>query len=259
MSRRLTISFFERIYALYNRPPFIHPDPLELVLRYSDPKDQEVAGLIASSFALGNVTAILRCVEHVLSPLNKPSESLRELPDSELHHIYRGFRYRFFSEHDLVMLLAGIRGCLIEHGSLLSCYRYYLRDGGADTLPALAGFVTILERLAGGPIKLLPRIEKGSACKRLHLYLRWMVRHDAVDPGPWSGLSASKLIVPMDIHMLRISRLLGITRRNQANLLTALEVTDFFRKLQPEDPVKYDFSLARLGIHPDLSYELIKP
>ena len=257
MSRKPDLAFFERIYTLYNKPAFIHPDPLELVLRYGDPKDQEVAGLIASSFALGNVTAILGCIEHVLSPLSSPSSSLLELSDSELHRIYGGFRYRFFSEHDLIMLLTGIRGCLREFGSLYAGFRSHIREEDADMLPALAGFVTILERLAEGPIKLLPSIEKGSACKRLHLFLRWMVRYDAVDPGPWRELSASKLIVPMDTHLLRISRRLGITRRNQAHMGTALEVTDFFRKLQPGDPVKYDFGLARLGIHPDLSYELI--
>jgi len=99
---------------------------------------------------------------------------------------------------------------------------------------------------------LLPCPEKGSACKRYHLYLRWMVRKDAVDPGGWDGISASKLIVPLDVHMHRICMGLGLTSRAQADLKTALEVTQRFRAIVPEDPVRYDFALTRTGIRNDL-------
>ena len=92
----------------------------------------------------------------------------------------------------------------------------------------------------------------GSACKRLFLFLRWMVRCDQVDPGPWKGVPAHRLIIPMDTHMHRISRLLGLTERKQADLKCALEVTRFFRNLVPEDPVKYDFALTRPGIRAPL-------
>ena len=99
---------------------------------------------------------------------------------------------------------------------------------------------------------LLPCPEKGSACKRFHLFLRWMVRNDAVDPGGWDGISASKLIVPLDVHMHRICMRLGLTSRAQADLKTALEVTGRFRAIVPEDPVRYDFALTRIGIRNDI-------
>jgi len=97
---------------------------------------------------------------------------------------------------------------------------------------------------------LLPRPERGSACKRLNLWLRWMVRRDAVDPGGWTGVSPAQLIVPLDVHMHRICRALGLTQRNAADLRTAVEITDAFRRFAPDDPVRYDFALTRLGIRP---------
>ncbi|MCK4410112.1 MAG: DUF2400 family protein, partial [Candidatus Eisenbacteria sp.] len=103
----------------------------------------------------------------------------------------------------------------------------------------------------------LPDPARGSACKRLHLFLRWMVRSDDVDPGGWDAVPASKLIVPLDTHMHRFSLLLGLTDRKQANGRTALEITRAFRSFSPDDPVKYDFSLTRLGIRDDLSEEAL--
>lgn len=247
------LDFFETAYERYNCIPFIHPDPLELVLRYHDPADQEMAGIFASSFALGNVTAILKCVEEVLLPLGRPAKNLRLFSELKLRRFYRGFRYRFFSENDLFDLIAGVRGCIEDYDSLGSCFRKNMTD--QDILGALVKFVDILCEYAGKRIKILAKPEKGSACKRLHLFLRWMIRHDAVDPGTWRNFPSSALIVPMDTHMLRIAQLLGITKRRQADIKTALEVTRFFKTLQPGDPVKYDFCLTRIGIHPDLSYK----
>ena len=254
-STEIQRAFFEKIYLRFNRDKYIHPDPLEFVLRYDDPADQEVAGLIASSFALGNVTAILKCVESVLKPLGRPAAALRMLSGIQLRRRYADFRYRFYSEDDLYMLLAGMQGCLGQYQGIGHCFQECLTKNSMDMVQALSEFVRTIHEFGGGTIKLLPLAEKGSACKRLNLYLRWMVRRDSVDPGPWPGIPASVLIVPMDTHMLRISRRLEITRRKQADMKTAAEVTAFFRTLRPDDPVRYDFSLTRMGIHPDLSYD----
>ena len=121
-------------------------------------------------------------------------------------------------------------------------------------LPALAGFVQTLRKLAPNMRQnLLPSPSDGSACKRLWMYLRWMIRKDAVDPGGWN-LSPSKLIVPIDTHMFALGRNLKLTRRKQANLQTAIEMTKRFKQISLEDPVKYDFALTRLGIRAELDY-----
>jgi uncharacterized protein (TIGR02757 family) len=124
-------------------------------------------------------------------------------------------------------------------------------------LPALA---ELIKRFNGNDPdsknSLLPSPDKGSACKRLNLFLRWMVREDAVDLGGWKGIPASKLIVPLDTHMYRICSSLNMTCRKPADMATALEITKYFRKISPEDPVRYDFAITRLGIRDDAEPEL---
>ncbi|MFC1474950.1 TIGR02757 family protein, partial [bacterium] len=109
-------------------------------------------------------------------------------------------------------------------------------------------FVDEIMRGGNRSCYLTPAPRRGSACKRMNLFLRWMVRRDDVDPGPWTDVPASKLVVPLDTHMHRISSGMGLTSRKQADLKTAIEITDAFRAISPEDPVRYDFALTRLGI-----------
>ena len=128
-----------------------------------------------------------------------------------------------------------------------------LGTGDETVLPALSVFVDRLRELSGGTdavASLLSSPEDGSACKRLNLYLRWMVRRDAVDPGPWTRVSQKLLVVPLDTHLFRIAARIRLTTRKQADLKTALEVTRRFALLRPDDPVRYDFCLTRLGINP---------
>jgi uncharacterized protein (TIGR02757 family) len=125
-----------------------------------------------------------------------------------------------------------------------------LRSGDPTVVPALSAFVGNV--FPEGCDFLIPTPDRGSACKRLNLFLRWMVRRDDVDPGGWDGVPPSKLVVPLDIHMHRIALTLGLTERKQADLRTAIEITEAFRKLSPSDPVRYDFVLTRFGIRKDL-------
>ncbi len=141
----------------------------------------------------------------------------------------------------------------MEHGSLEALFAAGMKRSHDTVLPGLEMFVEKLRRAAGGTgacPSLLSSPADGSACKRLNLYLRWMVRSDKVDPGPWRRVPRSKLVVPLDTHMFRIARALGLTRRRQANLATAIEITRAFARHSPRDPVRYDFCLTRLGINP---------
>lgn len=128
-----------------------------------------------------------------------------------------------------------------------------LGAGDETVLDALSKFAGELSRRAGGCRRgLVPSPCKGSACKRLNLFMRWMVRRDEVDPGGWSGVPPSKLVVPLDTHMFRICSTMGLTRRKQADLRTAREITDRFREIAPGDPVRYDFALTRLGMRGEM-------
>lgn len=241
--------YFEKLYGTYNRKEFIHPDPLEFVHRYGDPADQEVAGLVASALAYGRVAQILKGLEKVFEVLKRPSEDIKVMSRNQLLEIFKSFRHRWSTGEELALLLRGIAILREEYGSLENCFVEGVKSDDEDVVPALTSFVTKL-RLASGrrELSLLACPSMGSACKRMFLFLRWMVRRDEVDPGPWTQIPASQLVVPMDVHMHRVSCQLGLTTRRQADLKSALQVTGFFQKVVPEDPVKYDFSLTRPGI-----------
>ena len=243
------LDVFEEIYKERNRPEFIHPDPLEFVSRFDDPDNQEVAGMIASALAFGRVGHILKNLETVFRILRNPASDLQEMSREDLKHAFGSFRHRWSSGGELADLLFGIRSIRGDYGSLENFFVSKVRKEHRDVVMPLAGFVDGLKNASGNESSsLLPCPTMGSACKRLMLYLRWMVRKDEVDPGPWTGISPSILVVPMDTHMFRVSRALGLTTRRQADLKCALEVTSFFRSLVPMDPVRYDFALTRAGI-----------
>lgn len=251
---RLPVTFsrrsLDRLYSQYNRKRFIHPDPLEFVHHYHDPADREVVGFIASALAYGRVAQILKSVQVVLDRLGPaPSGYVRHARRSTLARDFGGFKHRFTTGEDLVWLLENLQRALKRHGSLEACFLSNFDPTSPTVLPALAHFAEELSACDCPPSgMLLPSPERGSACKRLNLFLRWMVRSDEVDLGIWTGVPASMLIIPLDTHMHRISRQLGLTRRNQADMRTALEITDQFRSIAPADPVRYDFALTRLGI-----------
>ncbi len=252
MERPSLRAVFEEQYAACNHRDWIHPDPLEVLYRYESDRDREVVGLIAACLAYGRVGHILQNLGRVLEVLGpSPHECLLRADARRLNKRLRGFKHRWTTAEELVAFLMGIASVLNRYGSLETCFMESHRQDAESTVPGLIDFVKAL-RGSDAPTSLLSAPEKGSACKRLHLYLRWMVRCDAVDPGCWRGVSPSQLIVPLDTHMHRIARSLGMTSRKQASLAAAEDATRTFRVLSPEDPVRYDFSLTRLGIRGEL-------
>lgn len=243
-----------KLYDTYNRREFVHPDPLEFLYPYEDIKDREIVGLVASSLAYGSVFQILKSVAFVLKKLNQPHRFIQSASLESLLATFQDFKYRFTTGEELAYMLYGISTVIEHHGSLSSCFVRGLHSDHETVLPALSAFVgELVEGSCHRVRTLLPSPCKGSACKRLNLFLRWMVRCDDVDPGGWDIIPPSKLVVPLDIHMHRISLRLGLTKRKQADLKTATEITSAFGRIVPADPVRYDFSLTRLGIRDELT------
>jgi uncharacterized protein (TIGR02757 family) len=242
----------DELYLRHNQREWVHPDPLEYLYGYADAADREIVALLASCLAYGRVTQILRSVENVLKRLGpNPAEFLRGASSKQLSILFADFRHRFSGGEEFSGLLAGAGKILRRYGSLQACFREGLRESHENVLPALEAFTRKLRDAAGQNLgHLLPDVSAGSACKRLNLLLRWLVRRDDVDPGGWTDVPARMLIVPLDTHMHRLSLEMGATRRRQADLRTAVEITRAFASLHPHDPVRYDFSLTRLGIHP---------
>jgi len=251
----------EKIYTLYNKKKYVHPDPLEFLYYYKNIKDREIVGLIASSLAYGNVKQILKSVAKALEPLQpSPALFLKNTSYNLLEKTYTNFKHRFADGKNLAALLFGIKSVINKFGSLNQCF-----CAGMDKtdiplrnkeFPIIKGISFLAHNLNKGenkPAHLIPLPEKGSACKRINLFLRWMIRKDSVDPGGWQGVLPADLIIPLDTHMRNISLKLGLTKRKTPDIKTALEITAAFRAINPQDPVKYDFALTRFGIRDDMS------
>jgi len=252
---RMTVSRaeLERLFLRYHHRRWVDPDPLVFLYEYPEEKDREIVGLIASSLAYGRVAQIQKSVSSVLVKMgDSPCDFVLSSSDDGLLKTFAGFRHRFTTTKDLLNLLRGMGSVCGRFGSLYNCFMETYRDRQETVYEALCFLVNELRKTSGDQVcSLLPLPERGSACKRLHLFLRWMVREDCVDPGGWHEVSPSKLIVPLDTHIHHICSRFQMTSRKQGDLKTALEITRAFREVAPEDPVKYDFVITRLGIRKD--------
>jgi uncharacterized protein (TIGR02757 family) len=249
-------AFLDDIYSACNTPQRLRRDPLAIVKRYAAVEDRELAALVCSTLAFGSVDLIMRACEAALGPLGaSPASALAMMGEGELADTWAGFQYRFCFPEDMISLMRAAKRARADHGSL---EELFIRGdpGGGEVVAALGAFVRSLKDLArerGRALRenLLPDPARGSACKRLFLFLRWLSREDGVDPGGWPRVDRSRLVVPLDLHMLRVcSERLGFISSPAATLRNALRATEGFRLYAPEDPVKYDFALTRPGIDP---------
>ncbi len=238
-------------------------DPLSFCHRFKNPEDQEIAGLIASSFAYGNVKIILRNLESIFSLMDASPRAFAAGfdPDNGLK-LFAGFKHRFNDGRDLCALFYAISLMLREAGSIESFFSNGYDSQENDVSGALAKFTAAVLAFDYTPVFgspsppensyfsfLFPSPASGSACKRLCMYLRWMVRpQDGIDLGIWQQIPSSRLVIPVDAHIQRICGLLGFTARKHADWKMACEITAALRNLSPEDPVRYDFSICHLGI-----------
>jgi len=240
----------EACYERYNSREAARRDPVWFVHRHEDPLDREIAGLVAASLAYGRLQTIMSAVGGALERLgDRPRRFLLDGTEGGLARACEGFRHRFTGAGDLARLLAGIRRVLLCRGSLKECFLRHAACAGETIMPAAAGFVAELSREPLGLPHLLPSPRRGSACKRLCLFLRWMVRRDEVDAGDWREAGPERLVVPMDTHMARVCAALGFTPPSgAADLRAALRATAAFRRIRPDDPARYDFALMHASV-----------
>ncbi len=251
----------DQVFERCPRTERVARDPVGIVRRFRTPAEQELVGLLASTFAFGNVTTILQKVEEALGRVGAPL--LRRIDAHGLPGLltaFEGFRHRLFVGEDVARLLHGARRVQREAGSLGAAFAAAYEASGEASAPdlqrALAAFVGRIREAGGlfphgrrrGPAHMLPDVLRGSGSKRLLLYLRWMIRaEDGVDLGLWP-VPMSALVIPVDTHIHKLAQNLGLTRRSDTSWKTAAEITARLRRFDPEDPVKYDFSLCHLGM-----------
>lgn len=245
----------------FDRSARIGFDPVEAPRRYESPADQEVAGLVAAGLAYGRADLFRPKIFGLLEVMGpSPAAFARDFDSARDGALLAPFAYRFNLPSDLGALIAGMGAAIRRDGSLGRTLARELRDNGDDLRSALAAFSRALREEgralaepAMGPPRAIEHLladpAKGGACKRLLLYVRWMVRKDEVDLGTWADLIPRRhLVNPVDTHVMRIARLLGLTRRKDLSWRTAEEITAALRLLDPEDPVRYDFALCHLGM-----------
>lgn len=251
--------YLDFLYKKYNRRDLVSPDPLQFLYEYEDVVDREVVGIIASSLAYGRVQQILKSVKVILDSLgDRPANKIVKMSDDQLTEAFSIFKHRFTTGEDIINLLKGLRAVLKEFGSLERCFCNGF--DGKDYLKALDSFVCQLSQAFPEKYNyLLSSPVKKSACKRLNLFMRWMVRCDDVDPGGWSCVPKSMLLVPLDTHMNNVCTSFGLTNRKNADLKSVVQISEAFASIEPEDPIKYDFVLTRFGIRDDMDMnDLIK-
>ena len=234
-------------------------DPVQFVHTYTEAHDRELVGLIAATVAFGNVTTIRQKLVDALERL-APSPSRAADDPTLVNEALRGWQHRVYRGEDLAKLVIGARRVQLDNGSLGAKFARDLDESG-DIREALARFCDAI-RIAGGlpapgsanpgdrrgSKHLLPDPRAGSGTKRLHLYLRWMIRPaDGVDIGAWK-LDPKILICPVDTHIHKLARNLGLTNRRDVSFRTATEITRALARFDPADPIKYDFSLCHMGM-----------
>jgi len=249
----------DRLYEAFDQPESA-VDPIQIVRRYARLDDREAIAFIAAGLAFGRVASAMASIEAVCAVIGpEPARFIREFDPVAHGGPLRPLGHRWTRGDDFVALLWVLRALLREHRSLEACFSAGLQAGAADVGDALERFSNTARavdlRPAYGRVPRQPgvyyffaRPSTGSACKRLNLFLRWMVRKDGVDPGGWTTVPRRQLIVPLDTHTIRVGRCLRLTRRVSPGWKMATDITAALRQIDPDDPVRYDFSLCHLSM-----------
>ena len=235
-------------------------DPIQIVRRYGRDDDREIVGFIAAALAFGRVTSVLQSIERVLAVMGpEPAAYVRRFDPRREGPSFAGIVHRWTREADIVALLWLLHQMLDRSGSVEGFFLDGDDQASDDVAEALDSFSTralaLDLRTAYGRVParpgvcyFFPRPSAGSGCKRLNLFLRWMVRRDALDLGVWTRVPAAKLIVPLDTHVIRVGRCLRLTTYTSPGWRMARDITASLRRLDPNDPVRYDVSLCHLGM-----------
>jgi uncharacterized protein (TIGR02757 family) len=240
--------FLDKKADEYNQPSFIASDPISIPHRFRKKQDIEIAGFFAATFAWGNRTTIIQKSTELLGLMDDaPHQFCVQHTDKDLKKML-AFKHRTFNTTDLLYFIAFFKQHYSKYKSLETAFTKH----GDTVEKMLAGFHRYFFSLEDAPERTKKHAatpERKSTCKRLNMFLRWMVRQDdkGVDFGIWKNISPGQLICPVDLHVERVAKKLGILHRKQNDWQTAVELTDYLRTLDLADPVKYDFALFGLG------------
>jgi uncharacterized protein (TIGR02757 family) len=233
----------------------LEPDPLQFPHLFEDEKDIEVMAFIASVFAYGNVKQIINSLNtFLLIANNRPFKFISNISVNK--NLPTNFVHRFYSTKDILHLFQLLNLAYDENGSLKNLFLLGYDSEDENVKNTITKFNQYFltkaqkefKKLSRGIVFMFPLPEKGSACKRMNLFLRWMVRKDELDFGLWKEIPTSKLIIPVDTHIARICKQLNLTKRKIVGWKMAEEITNNLKKFDPNDPIKYDFAICHIGM-----------
>lgn len=245
--------FLNKKATEYNRPAFIKDDPVSVPHLFTRKQDIEIAGLFAAVFAWGNRTTIISKSKELMQLMEMaPYQFIMESKPAKLKKL-SAFKHRTFNTTDLLYFIEFLHYHYSRYNSLESAFTQGMKAGDLHIENGLTGFYEHFFSLEDVPARTRKHIAspaRKSSCKRLNMFLRWMVRSDnnGVDFGIWKNISPSQLICPIDLHVARVAKRFNLLQRTQTDWQAALELTDYLRKLDPADPAKYDFALFGLGV-----------
>ncbi len=245
--------FLDRKVAQYNTPAFIPPDPISIPHRFSAKQDIEIAGLFAALFAWGNRTTIINKATELMQLMDgAPYQFCTQHKEIDLRRLLY-FKHRTFNATDLLYFIQFLQHHYTRSNTLETAFTKALQPTDEHITGALNGFYTYFFSLPHAPARTAKHVAapfKNSTCKRLNMYLRWMVRADnkGVDFGIWKGIKPAQLVCPIDVHVARVARRFGLLQRNGTDWLAGIELTQRLKNFDPADPAKYDFALFGLGV-----------
>ena len=250
MSQDLKI-FLDKKVDEYDQPFFIKADPICIPHSFSKKQDIEIAGFFAAIFAWGNRTTIINKSRLLMQLMdNAPHDFCLNHTDEDLKKLLT-FKHRTFNPTDLLYFIEFFKQHYKKYDSLEIAFSKWMKKNDSTIENALNGFYDYFFSLPDVPKRTMKHIaspNKKASCKRLCMYLRWMVRNGAVDFGLWKNIKPSQLIIPLDLHVSRVAKRFHLLQRNQSDWMAALELTESMRQFDDKDPAKYDFALFALGV-----------
>ena len=245
--------FLDKKVEMYNQPFFIESDPICVPHSFSKKQDIEIAGFFASIFAWGNRTTIINKSKELMQLMhNAPHDYCLHHTSKDLKQLL-SFKHRTFNTTDLLYFVEFLKYHYKSHDTLETAFVQSMKKKDENIENGLNGFYDYFFSLPDVPKRTRKHIaspNKKSSCKKLNMYLRWMVRNDkkGVDFGLWKNIKPSQLIIPLDLHVFRVAKKFNLITRNQSDWLSAIELTEILKHLDHKDPVKYDFALFSLGV-----------